>query len=270
MRRREPSPSRWAGALVAGITCLAVGCPASGAARAVPTVSVEGQARQARRRGADLRRRDWELGVRVDATWTDRAGPAASAGQLPPRGDEEPPPPPLDLGTVRRRPGDPPVHSVVAQVLDAVRRAETASPDDLRARARNRGWVPELRVEARRGRGRDLSARQDGGDFDRLDASTDDDLTLTGRLVFRLDRLVFAPEETTISREARARQQALRSLAREVVALYYERRRLLLSLARPGGDRGQRADALVRVAEIEAELTVLAGGASPFARDDPD
>jgi len=89
------------------------------------------------------------------------------------------------------------------------------------------GWVPTLRVGARRGRGWDASelVTEDSG---RTNLSTDDELTLSAWLTFRLDRLVFAREETALLREERATEEARGALVQVLVRVYFERRRLQL------------------------------------------
>jgi hypothetical protein len=61
---------------------------------------------------------------------------------------------------------------------------------------------------------------------DALKLSTDDDLTLEAALTFDLGRVVFAREEVAIARQAHAERADTAERVREVIALYFERRRL--------------------------------------------
>lgn len=148
------------------------------------------------------------------------------------------------------------------KVADLVAAALEASPADLDAlealakRARRRGLAPGVRVSVRRAQGRGLS--QQGVALDGTRLSTDADLVFKASLTFDLDRLVFADEEVALSREARARAKARAALARRVIALYFERRRLQLERDLLGVHDVAHA---VRIAEIEAVLDVLSGGA---------
>jgi len=97
---------------------------------------------------------------------------------------------------------------------------------DLASHARLRGWVPTLRLGARRGLGRDLSTYE--SEDPRTTASTDDDLSLEASLTFDLPRLVFSHEEVALLREQRALMTARLELIRMIIHLYFERRRLMI------------------------------------------
>ncbi len=92
-------------------------------------------------------------------------------------------------------------------------------------RARARGLLPEIRLGARQGREVDRFVSQ-VGTTDRL--STDRDLTLEASLTMRLDRLLFSNQDAALMREHRRRQSLRSRIIREVVRLYYERRRMQL------------------------------------------
>jgi hypothetical protein len=123
------------------------------------------------------------------------------------------------------------------------------------ARARAAGWVPRVSVRARRGQAVDLASSSGGSDLARL--STDDDLTLEASLTFELDRVVFRRQETAIAREARAGRRELQERLREVVALYFERRRLQLERDLLGR---RDAEHTLRIAELEAVLDIFTNG----------
>jgi hypothetical protein len=80
---------------------------------------------------------------------------------------------------------------------------------------------------------------------------------VVGTLVFRFDRLVFASEEPALLRERRSLEEARTTLVAQIVALYYERRRLLVERTLVGVPD---LEAELRILEIEALLDALTGG----------
>lgn len=184
---------------------------------------------------------------------------------------------------------EPSVREVIA-ALHA--HASDDASDALASRARLSGWVPTVGLKARRGQAVDLASSSDD---DALKLSTDDDLTLEAALTFDLGRVVFAREEVAIARQAHAVREHEAERVREVIALYFERRRLQVerdlladhavarSLPAPNEDGGVEPqggrtagttgtplsagaqDAIVarnvRIAEIEALLDTFTGGA---------
>lgn len=141
------------------------------------------------------------------------------------------------------------------KVEDVVRAALAALPSPraaaLASRARDAGWVPTLGMRARRGQGVDWS--QTLGDQS-IDVKSDDDLTLEASLSFELDRVVFRSEEVALGRQTQLEEEQRRARVREVIALYFERRRLQLERDRHGDPELLRS---VRIAEIEAVLDVF-------------
>ncbi|MCA9612755.1 MAG: hypothetical protein H6721_07165 [Sandaracinus sp.] len=121
-------------------------------------------------------------------------------------------------------------------------------------RARRGGWLPQLRVGVRRGRGQDLSTQSTSSSR----VSTDDDLVLDASLTLRLDRAAYGPDEVSLARETRARAEARDARARLVVAAYFERRRL--QLERDLLERRDLATSL-RIQELGALLDALTSGA---------
>jgi len=146
----------------------------------------------------------------------------------------------------------------VRQLLEAIAEDPAIDPErarELARRARRGGWLPTLRVGARRGQQRDLS--QSGGETD-PDVSTDDDLTLDASLTFRLDRAAYGPDEVSLAREERSRALDRQERARTVVAAYFERRRLQLERDLGGASA---VDVELRILELEALLDAFTGGA---------
>ena len=144
----------------------------------------------------------------------------------------------------------------VAQVVRAALAIKDQRDVDLRnmaSRARMTGWVPSFRLSARRGQTVDLSSTQTDAD-ERLRVSTDDDLTLQGALLFDFGKLMFAREEVAIAREGRNAAHSRNELVREVVAVYFQRRRLQLELRLGLGDAlAQR----LGIAQAEALLNAF-------------
>ena len=147
---------------------------------------------------------------------------------------------------------EPRVEQVVKAALAVLPKPRAAA---LASRARDAGWVPTLGLRARRGQDVDLS--QTLGDQS-LDVSTGDNLSLEGSLTFELDRVVFRSEEVALGRQAQAEDEQRKARLREVIALYFERRKLQLERDAQGDPSFARS---VRIAEIEALLDVFTNGA---------
>jgi hypothetical protein len=161
----------------------------------------------------------------------------------------------LESAIARVARGEPPVGVVVGEVL----RVSAIDPDETSAmatRARVAGLLPIVRGGVRRGQGQDLSA-QETGETGRATWSTDDDLSISGTLTFRLDRLLFAREEVPLLREDRARRAEQWEIVRTVVSIYYERRRLLVEQELLGADVARA----VRIEELGALLDGFTRGA---------
>ena len=148
----------------------------------------------------------------------------------------------------------------VTAVIDAALATQAADPSrtrDALTRVRLSGWVPVVRVGVRRGFGEGLTA-QDLATGDRTSLSATDSLALEGALTFRLDRLVYAREEAMLMREERAVSRERLHLVREVVTIYFERRRLQLERDLLGARDVAHA---MRIAEAGSLLDVFTGGA---------
>ncbi|MDH5676532.1 MAG: hypothetical protein OEZ06_30715 [Myxococcales bacterium] len=166
---------------------------------------------------------------------------------------EKPPPSGAELARAQRRYRHEPTVGAVVRALRAASRGDRSA--SLAARARAAGWVPRLTLRARRGQAVDISAV---GSDEQLKLSTDDDLMLEASLVFELDRVVFRREEVALERQAQAARIQQRRLEREVVGLYFERRRLQLERDLLGQDGPEHA---LRIAEIEALLDIFTNDA---------
>ncbi len=151
--------------------------------------------------------------------------------------------------------GEPSVERVVRAAID-VRTADPARARDAIDRARLSGLLPTLRAALRRGQAVDLRGLTNTGDIG-SNFSTGDDLTLEGRLIFNLDRLVYAAPEARLLRELRELEEARAELVRSVIALYFERRRLQLERDLLGQNDLPHA---LRILETEALLDSFTGG----------
>lgn len=147
----------------------------------------------------------------------------------------------------------------VDRIVEAALEQSSANPGRVRDamdRARATGWLPTTRALVRRGQAVDLRALT--GETTPTNVSTDDDLVLEARMTFHFDRIVYAPAETALLRELRATEQARARLSAQVVALYFERRRLQLERDLADvTDLNRR----VRILELTALLDQLSGGA---------
>lgn len=154
-------------------------------------------------------------------------------------------------------------HAHEPRVEDVVRAALASSTDapdrfdSMMRRARLRGLVPSLEVGARRGQGVDLRSASESA-AEGIHLTTADDLTLMASLRFELGRLLFASEEISIARERRSERSQRAEVARTVVALYFQRKRLVLERELGGHNN---IDHEVRIAEAEALLDAFTNGA---------
>jgi len=151
--------------------------------------------------------------------------------------------------------GEPTVERLVELALEAStldpRRAREA-----RERARLSGLLPVVRADVRRGSGWDLRTQQ-SATVDSAVLANGDSWSVVGSVTLRLDRLLFAREETSLLSEERRLEEARLRLVAELVRLYFERRRLQLERDRRGEtDLATEA----RIAELGAMLDSLTGG----------
>ena len=154
---------------------------------------------------------------------------------------------------LHRYDAEPGVERVVQAALAA---APPGRAQALASRARTAGFIPRIGLHARRGQTIDLSS--DGTvDTAALRLKSNDDLTLEATLQFELDRVVFRREEVPLARQERAERAARRQMVREVIHLYFERRRLQLERDLRRDENPERA---MRIAEIEALLDVFTNG----------
>lgn len=133
-------------------------------------------------------------------------------------------------------------------------------------RARLAGWLPEVHFRAYR-----RFARTEGltfadmttGAIAPVDINAVDDVRYEWRASWDLSRIVFNPDELQAHFEALRMADVRRDIQTLVIKLYFERRRLM-----SGAERASATETtatlekkLLRVAEIEAELDAMSGGA---------
>ncbi len=147
----------------------------------------------------------------------------------------------------------------IARVIDAAIAHQALRPQriqELASTARLAGWLPTIRLSARRGQTIDLLAAQ-STTTDRNSASSGDDLVLEAQLTFDLARVVWSNQELRVEREFRAEREARQALIADINRLYFERRRL--QIERDLSD-GSDVESALRIVEIEGILNALSGG----------
>jgi hypothetical protein len=158
----------------------------------------------------------------------------------------------------------------VRQVHEAALRWLALGPERLRALQRGvdrRGWLPDLEIRGGYGKGRSVrwfedQAQSSGTIFDLLDRERDHGSDYDAAVVLRwtLGDLAFAPDALDVSREAREVVELRDEVLDEVTQLYFERRRVLLSLREAGGDSAELARFRLRADELAAGLDAWTGG----------
>ena len=200
-------------------------------------------------------------------------------GQALPLGPDDlmPPPPPEAPRRTRHARGtdvermralwakDPPLpalrEAAVALILAEPERAQA-----MLTRVRLAGWLPELRllVERRLNRAEsvDLGTAADPTSLAPVGIDTDNDVRYQARATWDLGRIVFNPDELAVLGEGLRAADARREIESLIIRLTFERRRLKVDSASADDSdmpSGSRRD--LRIAEIEAELDALTGGA---------
>lgn len=160
---------------------------------------------------------------------------------------------------------DPPV-SVLRQAAAALILAEPERAQAMLTRVRLAGWLPELRllVERRLNRAEsvDLGTAADPSSLAPVGIDTANDVRYQARATWDLGRIVFNPDEIAVEGQALRAGDARREIEALIIRLYFERRRLKLeSLGADDSDMPSASRRDLRIAEIEAELDALTGGA---------
>ncbi|MEP6653486.1 MAG: hypothetical protein ABJA82_09025 [Myxococcales bacterium] len=178
---------------------------------------------------------------------------------------------------VRVRVDDPSV-DVVCKAAVALALAEPERARAFLGRARLAGWLPEVhfRIYRRFARTEGLTFADTpvgGGTVAPVDISAVDDVRYEWRGSWDLSRMVFNPDELQAHFEALRMADVRRDIQSFVIKLYFERLRLLAEADPPARATGSSTDATsssgtpaaeklaLRIAEIEAQLDALSGGA---------
>ncbi|HLK92212.1 MAG TPA: hypothetical protein VKZ18_20125 [Polyangia bacterium] len=205
--------------------------------------------------------------------------PAEAEPRLPP-GGEPPPRRPrprraLDPEILRALAAqDPPVAALRAAATALVL-AEPERAHSLVARARFAGWLPELRLLVDRRFARtesvDLGTPTDSTALAPVGIDSNNDVRYQARATWDLSRIVYNPDELAAQSQALRTADTRREIESLVIRLYFERRRLKAeSVAADDLDMLPGTRRELRIAEIEAELDALTGGAfTRLARHQP-
>ncbi|MFL5306620.1 MAG: hypothetical protein ACJ8F1_15495 [Polyangia bacterium] len=211
--------------------------------------------------------------------WASRLLLAGLLSQALPLGEDAPlPPAPVESARRPRRTHpvdpqrlrlmfaeDPPV-AALRQAATALLGAEPDRARSAMARARLAGWLPELRVLVERKLGRtesvDLGSAANPTAVSPVGVDSSNDVRYQARATWDLSKIVFNPDEIAVDGQALRAGDARREIEAVIIRLYFERRRLKVeSLEADDWDMpsGFRRD--LRIAEVEAELDALTGGA---------
>jgi hypothetical protein len=169
---------------------------------------------------------------------------------------------------------DPPIEALRAAATALVL-AEPGRARSLVERARFAGWLPELRLMADRRFARtesvDLGSPTGGAELAPVGIDTNNDVRYQCRATWDLSKIIFNPDEIGAQSQALRTADTRREIESLVIRLYFERRRLKAESAAaddldmPSGLRRE-----LRIAEVEAELDALTGGAfTQLARHRP-
>ena len=159
---------------------------------------------------------------------------------------------------------DPPVDALRAAAT-ALALAEPARARSFLQRARLAGWLPEVRVRVDRRFARaesvDLGSSA-ATPFAPVGIDSNNDVRYEVRATWDLGRIVFNPDEIAAHAEALRTADLRREIEAAVIRLTFERRRLKAeSLAADANEGSPNMKLELRIAEIEAELDALTGGA---------
>jgi hypothetical protein len=160
---------------------------------------------------------------------------------------------------------DPPVGALRAAATALVL-AEPERARSLVERARFAGWLPELRIMVERRFARtesvDLGTPSDGAALAPVGIDSNNDVRYQARATWDLSKIIFNSDEIGAQFQALRTADTRREIESLIIRLYFERRRLKAESAAaddldvlPGSRRE------LRIAEVEAELDALTGGA---------
>jgi hypothetical protein len=175
-----------------------------------------------------------------------------------------------------RKPEAEPVPPKMARAcVAAALRASGLGVDDARlealmTRARESAWFPETRMRAMRlwsdaDHVTTLATTDTPNFYDAVGAN----LVLELRLTWRLDRLLYSGEESSIERVRLERQDARARLATHVLEVLFAWQRAVVGETEAIAGTREEAEARLRIAETEATLDVLTAGWFSHRNDPP-
>jgi hypothetical protein len=132
--------------------------------------------------------------------------------------------------------------------------------DRMGSRSRWSAVLPEVRVRAARGWDESFRLAPTDSDPYRSQQVTGTSRWLEGRLIWRLDRVVFSDHEIPIERLRMQRAEARSRLAGKVVGALFDWQKAQLAATDPTLSAQEHLNALVQRTEAEAVLDVLTGG----------
>jgi hypothetical protein len=173
---------------------------------------------------------------------------------------------PLDPAVLRALAAEDPPIAALRAAATALVLAEPERAHSLVERARFAGWLPELRIMVDRRFARtesvDLGTPSDGAALAPVGIDSNNDVRYQARATWDLSKIIFNPDEVAAEFQALRTADTRREIESLVIRLYFERRRLKAESATaddldmlPGSKRE------LRIAEVEAELDALTGGA---------
>ncbi len=160
---------------------------------------------------------------------------------------------------------DPPIETLRAAATALVL-AEPGRARSLVERARFAGWLPELRIMVDRRFARtesvDLGTPTDGAALAPVGIDSNNDVRYQARATWDLSKIIFNSDEIGAQFQALRTADTRREIESLVIRLYFERRHLKAeSAAADDLDMLPGTRRELRIAEIEAELDALTGGA---------
>jgi hypothetical protein len=199
-----------------------------------------------------------------------RPGHSVAQNLVPQSGEVQPPgetpAPVVDAGAlIARALSELPPEPRLEELSDAALRYLDAHPEAvarLLEAPRRAAILPELRLAADLGAQRDESLNRYQTKPDLWGADTDRDIALKLTLVWRLDRLVYSPDQARTHAVIVSRAERREAVLTTLVRAYFERRKLQLRLhISPPSDVVSYLEAHERIEELGALIDALTGGA---------
>ena len=151
--------------------------------------------------------------------------------------------------------------SVRAVQRKALRHAGLSRPGITRARIRGAAVLPEFRIGVDLGRVQTSTSRQEAGSPVRLTERADSDRAWTMEARWRLQRLIFDPNELKLQAQSVRREELRAEILAQVTRLYFLRRRLqALEILQPARTVRRALARRLSIQRLTGELDSLTGG----------